>query len=312
MALIFLSDDSDAADWQRELELLHPDIDFRLPVGQANSPNEITYALVNPQHCTDLHQYPGLKAVFSLYAGVDDLLKAPEKLPIDVPLIRLISSDLSLSMCQYVVQHCLNYLRHQHEYFAQAQARRWRPLAADDNRCNVGIMGLGQLGQAAGEKLADLGFNVSGWSLTKKSSSIISCYAGAAQLPEFLAGSHILVALLPLTAATSNLFDKDLFALLPPGACFINAGRGLQVVDNDLIACLDSGQLSGATLDVFREEPLPRHHSFWRHPKITITPHVASVTRPCRESAQWIVDNIISIDAGNDALGGVVNRRTGY
>jgi len=312
MALLFFSDNDDTEQWRAELEALKPDLDFRQPSDSTTENDQISYALVNPMHCPDLRNYPNLKAIFSLYAGVDALLDRTTTLPENVPIIRLISSDLSLSMSHYMVQHCLNHLRHQREYFQQSAQCLWQPLAIEANRLKVGIMGLGQLGLAAGEKLAALEFDVAGWSRSEKHSSCVTCYHGVDQLSAFLSRSHILISLLPLTSTTTDIFNKQLLKQLPKGACFINAGRGRQVVEADLIECLDSGQLSSAVLDVFREEPLPANHPFWLHPKITVTPHTASESRPCRESAQWIVDNINAIDAGGTALSGVIDFNRGY
>ncbi|MEM8985405.1 MAG: glyoxylate/hydroxypyruvate reductase A [Pseudomonadota bacterium] len=312
MALIFSSDEDDPVAWRQLILDILPDLDFRIYPDDEGDPNDINYALVNPAACGILRRYPNLKAVFSLFAGVEHIVAQREILPPGVPIIRLVSPDLTDGMAEYVALHALRYYRDHDAYAQQSADGVWNSHPLNEDYRKVGIMGLGVLGQAAARMLRDLGFDVAGWSRSKKVIDGVECYAGADQLAPFLARSHTLVSLLPLTAETENLINAGLLSRLPRGAYFINAARGGQVVDADLLAALDDGGLAGATLDVFREEPLPLDHVFWRHPKITVTPHVASVTRPCRVSAQWYTDNIKSIEAGAGAIGGVVDLDAGY
>ena len=312
MALIFSSDEDDTVAWRELMPDILPDLDFRIYPDDEGDPNVIDYALVNPAACGILRRYPNLKAVFSLFAGVEHIVAQREILPDGVPIVRLVSPDLTDGMAEYVALHALRYYRSHDAYTQQSTDGVWRSRPLNEDYRKVGIMGLGVLGQAAARMLRNLGFDVAGWSRSKKVIEGVECYAGSDQLTPFLARSHMLVSLLPLTAETENLIDGTLLARLPQGAYFINAARGAQVVEADLIAALDNGDLAGATLDVFREEPLPSDHVFWRHPKITVTPHVASVSRPCHVSAKWYTDNIKTIEAGAGPIGGVVNLDAGY
>jgi glyoxylate/hydroxypyruvate reductase len=171
-------------------------------------------------------------------------------------------------------------------------------------------MGLGNLGGAAATMLARFGFQVSGWSRRPKALPGIECFHGPDQLPRFLGALDTLVCLLPLTPATENLIDAALLAQLPDGAAFINAGRGPVVVDEALLAALDSGRVRHAVLDVFRTEPLPPEHRYWRHPRVTVTPHNATAGQPDTAAPQ-IVDNIRRVLAGAPPFN-VVDRAAGY
>jgi glyoxylate/hydroxypyruvate reductase A len=171
-------------------------------------------------------------------------------------------------------------------------------------------MGLGALGATVAQRLALCGFPVAGWSRRPKRLDGIASFAGADGLDAFLARTDMLICLLPLTPETDSILDAALFRRLPPGAYLVNAARGHHVVDADLIAAIDSGHLSGATLDVFRKEPLPAEHPFWRHPKIAITPHVASLARP-DSVADQILENLRRLRAGAPLLH-QVDRQAGY
>ncbi|MDX1607247.1 MAG: glyoxylate/hydroxypyruvate reductase A, partial [Candidatus Competibacterales bacterium] len=209
----------------------------------------------------------------------DHILCDPE-LPA-VPVLRLTGSELTQRMREYVALQVLRCHRRQAELDAQQRAGEWRllpvPLAGERA---VGVMGLGAMGRAAAETLAGLGFRVAGWSRTPHALDAIEVFHGEAGRDAFLARSEILVCLLPLTAGTRGILDRTLFERLPSGTWVINAARGEHLVEADLLAALDSGWLAGAVLDVFAQEPLPPEHPFWGHPRITVTPHVASRIDP--------------------------------
>src|SRR5262249_27536613 len=191
------------------------------------------------------------------------------------------------------------------ELDAQQRESRWQPLdfpLAKDRR--VGLMGVGVLGQDAGAKLRMLGFDVAGWSRSPKRLDGIAVFDGDAGLTAFLARTQILVCLLPLTPQTSGIINARTLAALPKDACIINAARGGHVVDADLIAALDSGHIAHATLDVFHREPLPVEHPFWRHPRITLTPHVASQTIP-ETASQAVIDGLKAMREGRRPANGV-------
>ena len=174
----------------------------------------------------------------------------------------------------------------------------------------VGVMGLGYMGLHCAEALCFLGFRVRGWSRSTKHIEGIQCFTGREELPDFLEGCEILVCLLPLTSKTDGLLNYDLFAKLQEGACLLQAGRGEHLVEQDLLGALDSGKLREATLDVFRQEPLPQDHPFWNHPRIMVTPHVASLIDPL-VGGRCIADNIKRFLAG-ELLIDLVDREQGY
>jgi glyoxylate/hydroxypyruvate reductase A len=258
---------------------------------------------------------PNLSAVFSLGAGVDHLMGDP-RLP-DVPILRVVDPDLTARMSEYVVLHCLKILRQQMRYVTQQAERRWeddlgQPPAA---RARVGLMGLGVLGQDAGFKLRMIGFDVAGWSRRPKTVEGIATYAGADQLPAFLARTDILVVLLPLTPDTRNMIDASVLRGLARdgrvgGAHLINAGRGGLQVEEDILACLDDGTLASATLDVFQTEPLPEDSPFWSHPRVSITPHNAAMSEP--DAIIGLIARQIERHEAGEPWENVVNPETGY
>jgi glyoxylate/hydroxypyruvate reductase A len=255
-------------------------------------------------------QYPNLKFIASGGAGVDGVFACPD-LPPDLPIIRLVDDVLIKRMTIYVVQSVLNFHR-EARFYADAQTRsEWtRTIVRSPEDTRVGILGLGVLGQDAAEKLVALGFPVSGWSRTPKSVAGVTSFSGPDGLPAFLQQTDVLVSLLPLTPETRNIVNRETLAHLPEGATLINAGRGGLVLEYDVIAALDEGTLAGAALDVFTTEPLPSEHPFWKHPKIILTPHVASET-DFDSAAPQIIDNLRRALAGEPLLN-VVDRKLGY
>lgn len=259
---------------------------------------------------------PNLKAVFSLGAGVDHLMR-DTTLP-DVPVLRIVDPNLTMRMTEWVVLQVLMHHRQQDRLQMAQQASDWRDLpqwSADEVR--VGILGLGNLGQDSADKLSRLGFQVAGWSRSKKHIPGLESFAGngADGLDAFLARTDILVCLLPLTAETTNILNYDLFSKLsrsgPLGApVIINAGRGGQQVEADILRALDDGTLHAASLDVFNEEPLPATSSFWAHPRVYVTPHLAAESHPdhmCRN----IIDQINAFEHG-EAFKNRVDMGAGY
>lgn len=298
----------DAATWKAAFEKLEPGLDFR--VWPDTGPVEdIEFVLGWRPKQGDLMRYPNLKAVFWLGAGVDWLLQQKE-LP-SVPFVRLVDPGLTAGMTEYVVLHCLRYHRRQPELEALQRKSEWRELKypLPWNR-KIGIMGLGVLGSDAARKLKALDFDVAGWSRTPKSLDGITAFHGEDQLLTFLGRSEILVVLLPLTPATTGIINRRTLAALPRGACLINAARGGHVVDDDLLAALDSGRIAHATLDVFHTEPLPSEHPYWTHPRVTVTPHVASITH-AETAAPGIYRNMQRVRAG-EPLENVVDFQRGY
>ncbi|MBK9704585.1 MAG: glyoxylate/hydroxypyruvate reductase A [Betaproteobacteria bacterium] len=253
---------------------------------------------------------PGLQAVFNLGAGVDALLATPT-LPAATPIYRLEDAGMAEQMAEYVTLAVLRAYREVDAYAEQQRDRIWQPRRRRPKaEFGVGILGLGVLGQAVAAALQPFGFPVAGWSRTRRTVAGVTSYAGDDELGAFLAGTRVLVCLLPATAATADLIDAATLSLLPRGAEVVNIARGSLLVDADLLALLDAGHLARATLDVFRDEPLPATHPFWHHPRITITPHTSAVTRVDASVAQ--VAARLRRLADGLPIGGRVDRNRGY
>ena len=309
MALLFRSTVDSAARWRAQLTRLTQELEVRV-WPEIGDPAAIDYALVWRPEPGFLASLPNLKLILSLGAGVDHLLGDP-RLPLHLPILRLVDPHMTDAMSEYVTLQVLRLHRRDLDYRSQQQARVWRELDqrnAAERR--VGILGLGELGQDAAKKLKALGFDVAGWSRSEKAVEGVRSYAGAAGLAPLLGRSEIIVCLLPLTAETEGILNKRTLALLPKGAALVNAARGAQLVEEDLLAALASGQISAAVLDVFREEPLPVDHPFWHHPRVVVTPHIAAFTNPATASP-IILDNIRRFEEGRPLLNRVDPAR-GY
>lgn len=252
---------------------------------------------------------PRLEALFCIGAGIDHL--PVHELPQAVQVVRMVDPNLTASMVEYVVMAVLALHRDLPFYRTEQAAGRWtpRPVRPATER-RVGLMGLGVLGQAAARALAGFGFPVRGWSASPKTLDEIETFAGDATLSDFLSGTDILVCLLPLTPATRGLLNRDLFAQLPPGAGLVNAGRGGHAVEADLLAALDSGQLSGAVLDVVATEPPPAGHPLLAHPLVMVTPHVASATQPAGAARQVIQG--VRAHLRGEPIAHAIDRSQGY
>lgn len=309
MAILFKTTAAALARWRPHLPAAFPDHDIRYWPDTGDKA-AIDYALVWHPEPGLLASLPNLKLIVSLGAGIDHILRDPN-LPPDVPILRLVDPHMTQAMSEYVALQVLRLHRQDVDYRLQQTAGEWRerpqPNAAERR---VGILGFGTLGQAAGGVLRSLGFAVAGWSRSEKHVPGFTTHAGAAGLDEMLSRSDILVCLLPMTPETENILDAGLFARLPRGASFVNSGRGRHLVEPDLLAALDSGQLSAAVLDVFREEPLPREHPFWRHKRIVVTPHIAADTNP-PTAAPIIAAAIRDFEAGRP-LANLVDLQRGY
>lgn len=311
MALLFTSKYDDPAAWRAALAAELPDEDFRVWPDEEGDPEEIEFALAWGPKRGELARFPNLKAIFSLGAGVEHLFRDPD-LPPGVPVVRLVDPGLTLRMTEYVVHWVLHFHRGFHAYAESQRRGAWeqRPAPAPPEKRRVGILGLGALGSDAAETLAALGFDVAGWSRSPKDLDDVRCFSGADAFHPFLSELDIAVCLLPLTDETRGLIDRRALAALPQGAYLINAGRGPQVVEQDLLDALESGHIGAATLDVFEIEPLRDGHPFWTHPKVIITPHVASQTSP-DTAVPEIAANIRRIRSG-EAPYPTADRARGY
>jgi glyoxylate/hydroxypyruvate reductase len=296
MAILFRSTPAATARWRPLLADLLPEHEIRYwpDIGDRNA---IDCALVWHPEPGLLATLPNLRMIFGLGAGIDHLLRDPD-LPRHLPIVRLVDPYMTDAMSEYVALSVLRLHRQDLDYLAQQRAAQWRERDQKNAAERpVGILGFGTLGQDAGKKLRALGFDVAGWSRTEKPVPGVATFAGADGLDRLLARSEIVVCLLPLTPATRGILDARAFARMPQGAAIVNAGRGGHVVEADLLAALDSGQLSGAVLDVFEDEPLPPTHPFWRHPRVIVTPHVAAETHP-PTAAPLVRDAIRQCEAG--------------
>jgi glyoxylate/hydroxypyruvate reductase A len=257
-----------------------------------------------------LGQLAQAKAIFLMGAGVDALLKFGDALP-DVPIVRLGDAGMGIQMAEYVAHAVLRYFRRFDEYEEHARAGLWQPLEQfDKDRFTVGVMGTGKLGMPVIETLRHFGFPVRAWSRSQKDVPGVECFAGAGQLDAFLRGTRVLVCMLPLTPETSNLLDRHQLGKLPRGAWLVNVARGAIVAEPDLLALIQAGHIAGATLDVFRNEPLPAQHPFWLEPRITITPHISALTIR-HDAVRQIAAKIDALEQGQP-VDDMVDRNRGY
>ncbi|TDK42237.1 2-hydroxyacid dehydrogenase [Antarcticimicrobium luteum] len=307
--VLFLSTPKRWSEYQAPLSraLEATGLDFRL--GEDLPAEKVEYIVYAPGGATDhdFIQFPRLKAVLSLWAGIETVIGNPT---LTVPLARMVDHGLTQGMVEWVTGHVLRHHLGMDAHIL-GQNGVWTPAApplAQDRR--VSILGLGTLGCACGQALAGLGFPVTGWSRSAKSVEGITCLSGDEGLTQALSTADILVLLLPDTPATQNVLNAATIAQMPRGAVVLNPGRGPLIDDDALLAALDSGHLGHATLDTFRTEPLPPEHPFWAHPKVTVTPHIASETRPATAS-EVIAENVRRGEVGAPLLH-LVNRSLGY
>jgi glyoxylate/hydroxypyruvate reductase A len=302
----YYSADMDAASWIPGLQAAVPGATITLwEPGAALA----DYAVVGKPPQQMLDEQTRLKAIFNTGAGVDALMKL--RLPAGVPVIRLDDAGMSVQMAEYVCHAVIRHFRELDGYESDMAMGKWsfrKPRSRLDYP--VGILGMGVLGERVAKAVAQFDFPVNGWSQSPKSIAGVQSFHGADQLDAFLAASRIVVCLLPLTPDTENLLDAKRLALLQSGGYVINVARGAHVVDADLLAAIEGGHLAGATLDVFRVEPLPQSHPFWNHPQVTITPHTSARTLRSESIAQ-IAAKIGALQRG-EAVAGRVNAQRGY
>lgn len=313
MAILIVSEGWNPQGWADMFRRFAPDREIRIWPDTGDR-NGIEYAVLWMHPPGSLTGLPNLKALFSLGAGVDHIMRYPD-LP-NVPVIRVANSDLTNRMSEYVLLHVLLHHRQMLDY-GRLQARgRWHHLdqpAACDVR--VGVMGLGALGGDAAAKLLMMGFQVAGWSRTPKTVVGVDTFSGNEGLQTFLGRTDILVCLLPLTPETRGLIGASIFKSLARdgvlgGPVFINAARGSIHVESDIVACLNDGTLKAASLDVFEAEPLPADSPLWSHPNVVITPHAAADSEP-EPTVRHILRQIDKMEVGHP-VGGMVDRSRGY
>ncbi|AUT73913.1 MULTISPECIES: 2-hydroxyacid dehydrogenase [Paraburkholderia] len=308
MTLLYKADPERGKLWAQHFAQKAPEIPFRL-WPDVGDPAAVRYLAAWQPPDDPARTLPNLEVIFSVGAGIDqfDLSRVPPH----IAVVRMIEPGIVEGMVEYVTQAVLTIHRDLFDYALQQRQRVWRemPVRAASTR-RVGVLGLGMLGTAVLERLRVFGFPCAGWSRSEHRLEGVECFAGVEALDAFLARTDVLVCLLPLTDATRGLLDKRLFGKLPKGASFVNVGRGPQVNQQDLLDALDSGQLQNAILDVTDPEPLPESHPFWTHPRVRITPHIASATRP--ESAVDVVLENIRRRRDGLPMVGEVDRSRGY
>ncbi len=274
-------------------------------ISRSTEVNAIIYS--DDSDITDFSIFPDDTVIFSIFAGVEKTLLNKT---IRQPLVRLIDSEMTECMGEWCVAHVMRY-HLDLDGFIKPDKQEWKIYNKERllaNQINIGILGLGTLGSATAEKLKKLNFNVTGWSATKKMLTGVRSLVGSDGLIKILSTSDYLILLLPLTEKTKTIINSESLKVVKTGAILINAGRGGLIEDNDLLKALDSGKLSGCTLDVFNEEPLPPEHPFWFHDKVTVTPHISAPTR-LRSSIKSILINIDRIKKGLNPLGLVEKKR---
>lgn len=309
MRIVLYRGDGVIEPWEREFSAVMPHAEtVTWKEGQLLPPCD--YAVLwNPAPGL-LAQLGDVRAIFLMGAGVDAVLKFGDALP-RVPLVRLGDAGMGVQMAEYVAHAVLRYFRRFDEYEQQARHGAWNPLPQHPkDSFTIGVMGLGRLGMPVVEAMRHFGFPVRGWSRAPRDIPGVPTYAGMEELDAFLHGTRVLVVLLPLTAETSNLLDRHRLGKLAPGAYLINVSRGAILAEPDLMTLIRSGHIAGATLDVFRHEPLPAPHPFWNEPRISLTPHISALTMR-HDAVRQIADKIDALEHGQP-VADLVDRQLGY
>jgi len=308
LSVLYRADASRGRVWAQFFATAAPDIDFRV-WPNVGDPARVEYLIAWDVPAPFVASLPNLKVVFSSGAGVDHIDFSA--VPPHIPIVRMVEPGIVNGMIEYVTMSVLALHRDLFDYARRQAQGVWRQIEVHPAGARtVGVMGLGVLGQAVLERLGTFGFQLRGWNRSPREIPGVSCYVGEDSLNLFLARCDILVCLLPLTAATRGILNARVFGALPRGASIINVGRGAHLETQALIEALDSGQLSWAILDVVDPEPLPGSHPFWRHPRVVITPHVASMTQP-DTAAAVLLENLRRYQRG-EPLRHVIDRARGY
>ncbi|RRQ48326.1 glyoxylate/hydroxypyruvate reductase A [Maribacter algicola] len=309
MAIVIIRQDAKIEAWKKALKERNPSIEVYSYL-EDHPKEKITMALIWKHPQGSLAPYPNLKCIASAGAGVDYIFE-DALAPSTVPITRVVDPYLASDMSEHVLAVILAELKNFNTYKLQQVASEWNPrIYRRIKDVRVGIMGLGELGALTANDLVKFGFTVQGWSRSKKKLKNVETFAGKSELEAFLSMTEILVCLLPLTPETEGILNKDVFSKLPKDAYVINVARGGHVVDRDLLEALDREHLSGACLDVYHQEPLPKEHPFWTHPKIFMTPHYASVSDTDSVVPQ-ILENYDRLRKGKELLN-TVNIKKGY
>ena len=306
MRITFCCADTQAGPWLIDLRAALPGAEVSL--WQPGAP-PADYAIVWAPPQAFFDEQPQLKAAFNIGAGVDALLRL--NIASHTQLVRLDDAGMAAQMAEYVCHALIRHYRQFADYESQQRRSEWTQRAIPlRSQLPVGVMGLGVLGQRVARAVAQFDFPVNGWSRSAKQVDGVRCFHGEQGLNDFLAASKVLVSVLPSTPQTRDLLNRNTLSRLKKGGYLINVARGVQVVEDDLLALLNEGHLAGAALDVFRTEPLPAAHPLWSHPRVTVTPHIAALTLRAESIAQ-IAAKIAGVEAGKP-VAGTVDRQRGY
>ena len=309
MAIVIIRNDHKTEAWKEALLKADPDLKI-VGYGEPHDPKIIEMAMVWKPPQGALAKYPFLKCIASFGAGVDFLFEDDE-LPADVPITRVVDPVLASDMSEFVIGVILAHLKNLLVFKEDQRNSKWIPREYKRiAEVTVGIMGLGELGSRLAEDLRKFGFKVWGWARSPKELQGVNCFNGTDGLDAFLSGSEILVCLLPLTPQTRGILNKKLLLKLPKGGYMINVARGGHLVEEELLEVLDAGHLSGAFLDVFAQEPLSESHPFWDHPKIDMSPHIASVS-DVNSVVPQLLENYRRVQQGMPLLN-MVSKSRGY
>lgn len=295
--------------WVKALKDIDPQLDIRL---YPNDPRreEVDFALTWRHPYGLFSKYPNLRCISSMGAGVDHLLRDPD-LPRQVTITRLVDPFLAQDMAEFVLALVMGHLRNLGGFKLKQINREWQPSGYTRIQdITLGVMGMGAIGKSVALQLQKSGFRVLGWARTPKGWPEIKVYSGASGFSDFLSQSNILVCVLPLTPQTQGIINKNILQQLPKNAFVINVGRGEHLVEEDLVAMINEGHIAGASLDVFAEEPLPKDSPLWNHPRLNITPHIASLTDPVSVAPQ-ILKNYYLLKEGKNLLN-TVDLKKGY
>ena len=294
--------------WEKRLKLYLPSISL-VPLFSEEAKLAVV-ALLWKAPLDNLSQLNKIKGLISLGQGVDHILNQ-SSIPKNIPLVRIIDPYMAKSMSHWVLLSVLNIIRETYDYFNQENKKIYKPRNEKDFlSVRIGVYGIGAIGSVVAKDLSYMGFNVQGWSRTKKNIKTIECFHGDKGFNKLINNSDIHVCLLPLTPSTINIFNRDTFAKMKKGSCFINAGRGEHVVEDDLLKSCKSRHVSNAVLDVYRTEPLPKNHPFWQQDNIRLWPHVAAETNP--DTAAKQIANAIKCIDNNIIPPNTVDRVLGY
>jgi glyoxylate/hydroxypyruvate reductase A len=309
MSLVLFSNVSKVEPWLDALRAVAPDIEITT-YDKIRDKEKVFFALAWNHPLGIFKEYPNLKCISSMGAGVDHIMEDPD-IPPQIKVVRIVDPLLSQDLAEFALALSMNHLRGLANYQMLQVKKIWKKRMYKRVRdVKIGVMGTGEIGNHVASLLHSCGFSVTGWGKSPGVGKEYKRFHGLDQLDEFLKIQDILICLLPLTSETRGILNKENLAKLPQGSVLFNLGRGGHVVDYDLMEMIDNGHLAGASLDVFDHEPLPSDHPFWSHPGIQITPHVASITTPESVAPQIIENYRRAIK--NEELLNQVNRKKGY